>query len=604
MSNRKTKSFSYAIQNELPPLPKIKTEWDFSLYYNKQTLANIEHELQVIEQAFAKFAKKYRNEKFLSSAKKLRVALEDYFALDELRPEKALRYYSYRKVKNVSDKEAQRAINRIQMRLTKAGNQLLFFPLAIVNLSTKKSRAFQKDPLLIKYRYYLEQLSKQKPHTLTQAEEIILQRKRMPARDLWMNATDTILGERTITYKKKEHSLLTAIERVSVMPLPEREPMWQVITKELRSIGAMAEHEFTAILLDKAINDDLRNYDKPYTSTIISYENDISSVEALVDSITDIGFKASRAYYTAKARAHGLARMTYTDRHRTLGELPNIPFTQAVEITRDVLYGFEPEFGKFFDTLLAGGHIDVYPQDKKEGGAFMASGVYEPVFVHLNHTDTFTTLETLAHEIGHAIHSYCSQKSQPSHYQEYSIVTAETASTFFEQLLFDKVYEQASDSERKILLEHKLDRTTATIMRQIAFFNYEKIIHQHAREHGAIENDTLASLLQKELQRYMGKSCDITQDDGYSYVYIGHFRRMFYVYTYAYGHLISQVMLEHYYQNPAYATNIKDFLNQGGSNTVENIYRSIGIEPTNKSVFAAGLKAYRNDVNRFRTLTQ
>lgn len=583
-------------------MPTIKTEWDLSIYYGADAVKVIESELTAIEVAFAAFAKRHRKCSFLTSPKKLRKALDEYFALDALRPDKALRYYFFRKVKNVSDKEAQEATNRIQLRLTRASNQLLFFPLAIINLPPQTSRSYQKDSVLAPYHYYLVQLSQQRPHTLSNPEEQILQRKRLPARDLWMNAIDTILGERLINYKKQTYSLLSAIEWLPTMSDKDRDRLWSVITAELQDVGAMAEHEFTAVLLDKSINDELRQYEKPYSSTIQSYENELASVENLVETITTDGFRASRQFYAAKAQAHGLKKMTYSDRYRTLGTLPSIPFTQAVEITRDVLYGFNPAYGDFFDGLLSSGRIDVFPKDKKEGGAFMASGIHEPILIHLNHTDSFTTLETLAHEVGHAIHSYCSQLSQPTQYAEYSTVTAETASTFFEQLLFDKVFEQATASEQRILLEHKLDRNTATIMRQIAFFNYEQKIHSHVRTNGAIDNHTLAKLLQTELQRYMGKQCEITTADGYSYVYIGHFRRMFYVYTYAYGHLMSQVMLQKYKQDAEYATEIDRFLHLGGSDTVENIYRSIDIEPTDPKIIKSGLQDYQQDIALFRAL--
>ena len=602
LKTKKT-NFKYSKKQELKPLLEIKTEWDLSVYYSKNPEKTIEKELAAIEHTFTKFAKKHKNEAFLSSSNRLRAALDEYFALDELRPEKALRYYSYRKVKNVSDKEAQRASNRIQMRLTKASNLLLFFPLAIINLPRQTMQTYLKDSKLKPYRYFLSQLSKQRPHTLSNLEEQILQRKRLPARDLWMNATDTILGERSVTFAKKQHSLLSAIEWLPAISPKERLGLWKVITRELQAVGEIAEHEFTAVLLDKSINDELRHYPKPYSSTVVSYENEIESVENLVKTVTSEGFKSSRQYYTAKAKAHNLDTFTYTDRYRTLGELPTVPFDQAVDILRDVLYGFDPKYGKFFDELLVNGRIDVYPRDKKEGGAFMAAGVHEPILIHLNHTDSFTTLETLAHEVGHAIHSYCSQTTQPTYYQEYSTVTAETASTFFEQLLFDKVYEQLSEKKRRVMLEYKLDRITATIMRQVAFFNYELQIHEHVRKHGAIENATLARLLQKEIQRYMGKDCTVSEADGYSYVYIGHFRRMFYVYTYAYGHLMSQLMLKKYYEDSNYAQQIGHFLGMGGSNTVENIYRSIGIEPTDPDVFKSGLRSYKEDVKNFRSIT-
>ena len=446
----------------------------------------------------------------------------------------------------------------------------------------------------------MTQLYELKPHTLSEKEEKIMNKKNMTSRNLWVSSIETILGSKTITWKKQQISLLSAIENMSVIKNSERYKLWNIITKSLEDIGVFAEHELTALITDKYINDQIRNYEKPFTSVILSYQNETKAVENIIHTISTIGFEASGTYYKNKAWAHKLKNFSYTDRYRTLGKLPQINFSEGAEILREVLYEFKSEYGEFFDSLLLNGHIDVYPKKYKQGGAFMSSGTYEPTMIFLNHTDSFDSLQTLAHEVGHAIHSYCTAKSQPVCYQDYSMVTAETASTFFEQLLFQKVYDQSDTKTKHILLEHKLDRITSTVMRQTAFFNFELSLHEHIRSEGSIDSKTIATLFSKHIKKYMGANVNVNITDGYSYVYIGHFRRMFYVYSYAYGQLISSLMFNMYKNDKSYKNSIHDFLCSGASNSVENIYRSIGIEPNNPDVIENALTEYKQDIKTFK----
>src|SRR5690606_15186052 len=146
-------------------------------------------------------------------------------------------------------------------------------------------------------------------------------------------------------------------------------------------------------------------------------------------------------------------------------------------------YGVKTEYGKIFDSMLERGQIDAFPRTGKQGGAFMSNETAHPTHVFLNHVSNFKSLETLAHEMGHAIHAHRSAQNTPL-YDGHSIVTAETASTLFENLVFDAVYSQTSDKDKMILLHDRIARDISTIERQIAFFNAELEIHQTIHQKG------------------------------------------------------------------------------------------------------------------------
>lgn len=597
--------FSYRPTESIAPLTNIKTSWDLAAhFYTSENDPRIESDVATTEAAYQAFAKKYANRDFTKTAAALAACLKEYHALAALPGDRALYYYHYRSTLNADDHVAEQQLALLSDRFAKMGNLVLFVPLRIGTLSKAAQRTYRKDAALAPYRYMLERTFIEAVHWLSEAEEKILNLKSLPARSLWVAGTDKILNRKQVTYKGKKIPLNEAIEKVSTMPPGERPVLWDIVIAELKHWAEVAENELNAVVTDKKINDELRGYQKPYEATVQSYENDLASVEALVAAISDKGFALSQKFYTAKAAFHGVPVLPYAARYNPIGDAPSIPFTQAVEICRDVFYKTKHEYGAFFDEMLTQGQIDVFPKPNRSGGAFMSSNVNQPSMVFLNQVDNFKSLETLAHEMGHAIHSARSKVGQPHWYESYSTTTAETASTFFENLVFSAVYEQASTDDKRTLLHDKITRAIATIQRQVAFFNFEVEMHDAIRTQGALSKEALATMMAKHLRAHLGPKVTVTDDDGYSYVYIGHFRSMFYVYSYAYGQLMSTLMHQRYVTDPRYIEKVDHFLCSGGSDTVENIFRSIGIDAHKLATFEESLTSLERDISEFSRLAK
>ena len=231
----------------------------------------------------------------------------------------------------------------------------------------------------------------------------------------------------------------------------------------------------------------------------------------------------------------------------------------------------------------------------------MSEEIGHPVHVFLNHVPNFKSLETLAHEMGHAIHAHRSAVNSPF-YQSFSIVTAETASTLFENLVFDAVYNQASEKDKAILLHDRITRDISTIERQIAFFNAELEMHDTIHAHGSMQNHEFAACMEKHLKSYLGPSVRVTKEDGNSYVYVSHLRYGFYVYSYAFGLLMSTLMSQKYKEDKSYIEKIDKFLSAGSSDTVVNIFKSIGIDTTKEDTFLKALDNHAADIIAFEKM--
>ncbi len=597
------KPFKYEPTSTLPKLGKIKTEWDFkALYYKNDKDPQIEADLKKTITAYKHFAKRYRGSDFATSTKTLTKALVDLTRLAAM-PEtsKPGRYFGFRHAVNANDDVAEKQLALISERLTKAGNELLFFELELGKISKADQKKLLNDTTLQPFHYYLSRVFLEAKHNLSEAEERILNLTAGPASGMWVAATEKIISNRSIVYKKESIPINEALERLNSLPSKEKPTFWRLVLSELEQISEVAEHELNAVITTKKTEDELRHFSLPYSETVLSYEDDQKSIEALVAAVSTKGFALSRKFYKAKATFHGVPTLDYSQKYDSIGETPVITFDQAVDICRDVFYGLKTEYGQIFDNMLVNGQIDVYPRKGKRGGAFMSDSVNLPTKVFLNHTNDIRSLQTLAHEMGHAIHGERSKTQSPL-YQGHSITTAETASTLFENFVFKKFYEQANASQKIVLLHERVAQNIATIQRQIACFNYELELHNRIRTEGSLTRIEMRDLMQKHLKAYVGEGVTVSPEDGYSYVYWSHIRYGFYVYTYTFGILMSNVMAEKYYQDPNYIEQIDSFLCAGKSDTVANIFKAIGIQTNKISSFEAGLKQLENDVYTFSNL--
>ncbi len=580
-----------------------KEVWDLSgLYYKNERDPRIEADLKAAEDAYAGFAKKYVRSDFASSPSILAKALSEKEAiLGEPRFSRPSRYYSFRRAINARDAVAEKQLNLISDRLTKAGNRVLFFSVQLSKVSKPQQRIFLQAPELARYRYYLSELFRSGQHTLSEAEERILNLQAGVSYEMWVDGTEKIVSTTSLKYKNKQMPLPEAIETISTLPAKERVKLWQLVLDKLAEIAPVAENEYNAIITNAKTMDELRGYQQPYSGTVMQYEYDEASLLSLVEVVTTKGFKLSDEFYKLKAKLHGTKQLPYEHRNLPIGTPKPIPYSHAVTICRDVFYSVDQRFGEIFESMLEKGQVDVFPRQGKRGGAFMSNGIGHPTHVFLNHTNDFQSLETLAHEMGHAFHSEFS-KIQSPFYENYSICTAETASTLFENLVFDAVYEKSNDKEKCVLLHDRILRDISTIQRQIAFFNCELEIHRTIRDHGAMTKEELAAVTAKHLRSYLGKSVSVTERDGLSFVYINHFRYGFYVFTYAFGLIMSAAIANRYKQDKSELKNIEKLFASGGSDSVKNIFKGIGIATDSKATYEAGLDRLAKDIAEFKRL--
>ncbi len=581
---------------------EYKLHWNLGLLYKNEHDPEIEKDTKITENIFIAFEKKYKDKDFTSTTKKLLAALKDYEKAAGVADSKGLIYFLLAKDVDTTNTTISAKESVINQRLQKAFNKIKFFELEIAQLSKTTQGQYLKDTALAKYSYFLKKIFDTAKYNLSEKEEKLLSLVRQTSSSMWVDANKKLLSQQTVPFKGKNIPASEAMEIIPDLPKYERRALRKALNTVLKSISFLTEAEINAVYNFKKLVDEERGFKNPYSSTIIGYENDEKEIEALVKSTTK-HFSLSHRYYKLHAKLIGEKKLEVADLYAKIGEIDRkFDFESGVSLVKKTFTKFGKEYADILHEYLIKGQIDVYPGQKKRSGGYCMSNAHLPVFVFLNYADNIKSVETLAHEMGHAFHAELSKKNSPL-YQDYTISVAEVASTFFEQFVSDEVKESLSEEEQMILLHQRIGRDIMTIMRQIACFNFELELHQKIRKEGQVSKEEMAKLMNKHMQSYMGDAVTLTEDDGYIFVSWSHIRRFFYVYSYAYGLLISRTLYEKWKENKSYKTKIEQFLSAGGSMSPKDIFKSIGIN-TNEAFFEAGLKGIEADIIKLEKLAK
>ncbi len=580
-----------------------KYEWNLNPLYKSLDDNNIRTSIENIVKAYEDFALKYDNKdkQYLIDDNKLLEALNDFEKITIISDKNPLLYLYYKEVLNSSDKKVIQLKNQFSDILTKAENKILFFKLSLGSIKSEKQKEILNNDKLKKFHFLLKCIFIDSKYFLSDKEEQILSLKYNVSHGLWTSTNSKILNSLSVKYKGKILPINEALGKIQDLKKKERDDLYSKITDKLQEISVFSEAEINAVIKNKKIDDDLRGAKSPDEITIKNYRNDKQVVDNLVNIVTR-GFKISNRFYKIKARIMKQKTLSYSDRHEKIGKInQKFTFEHSVKILKDVFGEFDIKYSDILDNFIKNGQIDVYPKIGKKGGAFCSSTYTNPTYVLLNHTDSFKSFGTIAHEMGHAFHSELCRNNTIFD-MDYSTSIAETASTFFENLAINHIINQLPKKDRITALHDKISNDISTIFRQIACYNYEKDLHKEIKEKGYLSKEQIVDLHNKNMSDYLGPVFKFEQKDGYSFVNWSHLRYFFYVYTYAYGGLLSKYLLSQYYKDKTFKEKIEKILSAGGNDTPENILKSVGIDIIKDNIFEKGLESIENDINEFERL--
>jgi oligoendopeptidase F len=582
----------------------IKTEWDLTLFYEDDDPSEaMAADVKAAKEAYQEFTDEYReDESYLEDPQALKEALEKLEYLGGKKNlSRPLYYLSYRRSLDSTDQKAEAMENKLSQEYTKLGNLLTFFELKLGNVSEDKQEEFLGADELSHYRKYLQWLFKTAQYQLDESAENTLSLTSLPRFGMWVDGVQKVLSQKTVEWEGDELPLPEAMNKIQNLTTKKRRELHEICMKKVMEVKEFSESEINAVITNKKIVDEMRGYETPYEAAVLGYENTSEEVETLVNTVTD-NFDVVHDFYDLKAEMLELETLSYADRQASVGDIEReFDYQTSVELARAAISDLDADFADVFDQLVAGGQVDVYPKKGKQDGAFCSWASYLPTMLLLNHVDTYNSLRTFVHEMGHAIHGELSKVQSPV-YEDATISTAETASTLFEKVFFEHLFPQLIDEEKIIALHDKINGKVSTIFRQVACFNFEKDLHLQIREKGSLPHAKIANLMNRHMQAYLGDKFELIDEDGYFFINWSHIRRSFYVYSYAYGDLISSAMVENLEKDGDYIQDIKQFLSAGSSKSPQEIFADIGIDTTTPAVFETGIQQVRDDIERLRTL--
>lgn len=585
---------------------KNKNQWNLAILYKSPSDPKIEEDMKAIEAAFETFSRWYGKgeKKYLVDASELLQALNDYEKLaGDCDPLPLMYFYSLKDMDS-ENSEASAKFALLSDRYTRAANKSTFFAIALGSITEENRKKFLEDASLAHFHVFLSRIFSDSRHYLSEKEENIMNFMHIPGNEMWVMGNERVLNGKTVKWKGKKVAVNELTAKIQNMTTQkERHIAWVEVAKTLENVAEFSEAEINAVYTYKKMSDELRGYKTPYEQTVLHYRNEPEVVMKLVSAVTKSASVPQR-FYRLKAKMLKLRKLYYSDRGAKIGKIKRkFSFDESVKLYRDLLTNVDAKLPQILDKYLANGQIDVYPRVGKHGGAYCHSTYRSPTLLLLNHIDELYSYSTLAHEMGHAIHGELSRKQGPI-YSEYSMVLAETASTFFESLAVEALMEKLTDKEKIILLHDRLNDDMATIWRQIACFNYEKDLHEAVRTKGYVPKEEICELHNRNMNKYLGPVFSLKPEDGYQFVQWSHIRRHFYVYSYAFGMLVSKALLRRYKADKKFWARIEEFLSSGGNDSPENILAKIGIDVRREEFWLEGIREIEENVKKLEELTK
>jgi len=517
----------------LKNLPKL----DLTDFYQNINDKNIELDFKDLEQKAQKFSKNYKAKITKLSGDELYQAICDNEEIAEKFGKiSSFAYLTY--AADMMDEKNTAFYQNSSERIKSISKDLVFFELEINKISEENlKKRYNSSDKLKKYQPFLRDVRVFKKHQLNEDLEKLMLEKSSTGSSAWNRLFDETINNMKFPYDDQELNSSEIFNLLSSKESKTRKKASKIIGEVLGQNIRLLSFVTNILAKDKDINDNLRNFSKPISSRNLSNFIEDEIVDNLISVVKKNYPNISHRYYKIKAKLLGLKKMHYSDRNAPLSMDEKLTsWEDAKKIVSQAYNNFSPELAKIGQRFFDNNWIDVGVRDGKDSGAFAHPTVpsVHP-YLLLNYQGKVRDIMTLAHELGHGVHQVLSSK-QGYFMSGTPLTLAETASVFGEQLTFQEILKRENDPERKkIIIASKVEDMINTVIRQIAFLEFERKVHD-ARKEGEISTEKLCQFWMEVQEDSLG---DIfTFDDEYKYYwsYIPHFiHSPFYVYSYAFG---------------------------------------------------------------------
>ncbi len=507
---------------------------------------------------------------------------------------------------DTQDQRAQSLQSRVQQFLADMENRTLFFDLWWKDLDDGNAKRLMDASG--DYQYYLEEMRHFKPHTLSEPEEKVINLKNVTGSQALITLYSSITSR--YVYKVEVDGETKELTRGQLMayvqgPNPDLraaayQELYRVFSEDAPILGQMYQ---TRVRDWRNENVTLRKFFSPLA--VRNLGNDIP--DKAVDTLLEVARKNTgifQRYFKMKAKLLGMEVLRRYDVYApVVAAEKEFEYASATDMVFDSFSEFEPKLGELARRVFEEDRVDSEVRKGKRDGAFCWSVTPELTpWVLLNYQGRARDVATMAHELGHAIHSMLASHHSAFTYHS-SLPLAETASTFGEMMLTDRMLAEESDENvRRDILFKQVDDAYATIMRQSYFALFEKEAHEMVVKNASV--DELAAAYMENLKEQFGDSLDISDEFKWEWVSIPHiYHTPFYVYAYAFGQLLVLSLYQQYKQEgEAFKPKYLKILSAGGSEAPARILREAGIDIELAEFWQGGFDVVDNLVKQLEEL--
>jgi len=582
-------------------------EWDLSDLYTSEDAPELARDLDWLDTACADFARDYEGKLDTLDAAGLLNCIQRDEKISNVAG-RIMSFASLRYYQLTTDGERTKFLSDCQGKITEITTPLVFFSLELNRLDEDNLMTFYaQDAGLARYKPVLDRIRAMKPYQLSDELEKFLHDLGVVG-DAWERLFDETIAGLTFCVDGDDLSIEGTLNLLTEQDRSKREAASRELARVFGENVRIFSRVHNTAAKEKEVLDRWRGMPTAQTGRHLSNDVEPEVVEALRNAVVAAYPRLSHRYYELKRKWLGLDRMQVWDRNAPLPveSTKIVDWNSAEKTVIEAYSAFDPRMGELAQPFFSKGWIDAGVKPGKAPGAFAHPTVttVHP-YVMLNYLGKPRDVMTLAHELGHGVHQVLAA-DQGEFLSSTPLTLAETASVFGEMLTFRKMLDAATDpQDRKVLLAGKVEDMINTVVRQIAFYDFECKLHA-ARRAGELTPDDINALWMSVQAQSLGPAFDFM--DGYEtfWAYIPHFvHSPFYVYAYAFGDGLVNALYAVFEENPdGFQDKYFDMLKAGGSKHHKDLLAPFGLDASDPTFWDKGLNMISGFIDELEAMEE
>lgn len=581
--------------------------WSLTDLFTSYNHPDVQLYLDALSKEIAKFAAAYKAKVTKLNGIELLNAIQAYEALsDKIGKISAYAYLIY--AQDRSDTKIGAFYQNIYEQTNQYSAEMLFFALElntftdaqITSLYTQESKLKHFEPWIKNVRLFKE-------HQLSDEIERLMQEKSIPAEGSWIRLYDEVCADMRFEIDGANYPISDVLHRLSDSDEKIRKGAALALSNGLKNNARVFTMIMNTLSQNLSLDNKWRKFPTIDSSRHLSNQLDAEVVDALTSAVKTSYSKLSHRYYALKAKRFGKTQLSYWDRNAPYPAAPEaeIPWEKAKDIVLTAYTDFSPEMAAIAKEFFDHKWIDAKLRPGKDSGAFSHPVVPSAhPYVLMNYHGKQRCVMTLAHELGHGIHQMLSRE-QGSLMADTPLTLAETASVFGEMLTFQSLLKQSTPEQKQYLLASKIEDMLNTVVRQIAFYEFEKRLHT-ARQKGELSAEEISKIWMSVQSESLGDAIRLDETYNIYWAYISHFfHAPFYVYAYAFGDCLVNSLYAYYQENPnGFQDKYMALLKAGGSKRYDEALKPFGFNLKDPTFWHKGLSMIESFIDEFETLSQ